>query len=190
MSIRAQPQLIMRILTGMSTSAFASTVPALTASSIAFYATAATVIPVLFIALAVQGTAYQTVLKTLDAADRRQTAVGLRSRRAAVFGLSYLLLAAIALGFLAILALATYAEVLAIYALYQGHASNSTALGVLTGVIVLVIATAAAPVLAFLGTLAGMTRRTIRVIQAERTRERANQDASTSREPGQTAAEE
>ena len=53
---------------------------ALTPASLAFYATAATVIPVLFLAIAVQGPAYQTMLKAAIASARSGPGAGWRRR--------------------------------------------------------------------------------------------------------------
>jgi hypothetical protein len=181
------------ILAAMSSLALlehtATAAPVLTTAAIAFYATVATVIPVLFIALAVQGTAYQSVLKSVDAADRRQTEIGLRSGPARAAAFTYLFVFIIAVLFLFILVVVAYAEVQAIYALYQGHASGSTALSVLNGVILLIIITAAPPVIAFLGTLAGIIRRSR---QARNTSGAATQEAAArpGPEPGETATEQ
>jgi hypothetical protein len=135
-----------------------------------FYATCATVMPVLFLAIAVQGTAYQSALKTLDAVMRLpafQSGSGIRSPIAST---ALVALTAMITIFLGIMGIIAYAEIQAIYALYQGHASGITALEVLQATIFLILATAASPVAAFVGTLASAFRRALQADRASRAR--------------------
>jgi hypothetical protein len=120
--------------------------PPMTAATIAFYATAATIIPVLYIAIAVQGPAYQNLISAMADIDRR------RDSNPQGYWRPILLTAVSAVLFVAAVLILTYgvlSEIDAIYALYQQQARNSTAQAVLIGVIILTIATAAGPALTF-----------------------------------------
>jgi hypothetical protein len=109
-----------------------------------FYIVAATVIPVLFLAIAVQGRPYESLMTAFSHAFRRWMVPGrwIRSVPAAVIGVT----AAVAAGGMLYSAVA---EVLAVYALYQQQARSATAQNVLLAVTFMVIMTAAAPGLAF-----------------------------------------
>jgi hypothetical protein len=84
-----------------------------------FYATAAIIIPVLFLAIGVQrDSLYQYLLNALGAADdRRERSTPKRGLGRAAASVTAIVLPPIAGAFLAILVLAAYAEALAIYAL-------------------------------------------------------------------------
>jgi hypothetical protein len=144
------------MLTGMTATALASTAPALTASGIAFYAAAATIIPVLFLALAVQGTLYQNILKAADAANQRFLA-NIRRPRSGVAALALILITSL---FAAILLFAAVAERSAIVALYQGDATAATGNLVVTSTSALIGITAIVPAIAYLGTVIRMLRAT------------------------------
>jgi hypothetical protein len=118
----------------------------MTPTTIAFYATAATVIPVLFLALAVQGRGYENLMKTFNAMDQRSNRDIPRGQTAAAAAVAVALVAIAPV----ILVLAVLSEILAVYALYQQQAVSTTSQTVLIGVIVLVIATAASPALALI----------------------------------------
>jgi hypothetical protein len=109
-----------------------------------FYITAATVIPVLFLAIAVQGRTYENLLKAFSDAFRRWMTPGqwLRTLPAGALGV---LTAATAFAML----YSAVAEILAIYALYQQQARTSTAHSVLLAVMFMVIMSAAGPALVF-----------------------------------------
>lgn len=118
-----------------------------------FYATAATVIPVLFLAVAVQGRMYEDLLKAgSDAFERgvsqvllwRQNPASVRSRQA----LGPFLTPYAATGIAAIvLTLGVIGETTALISLYVQHPAGSPQ-GVLAATVVLTIAAAAAPTLA------------------------------------------
>jgi hypothetical protein len=120
-----------------------------------FYATTATIIPVLFLAIAVQGRGYENLINSIDVVDPLTDDSGpwytVLGRMAA-----YLALFMAAGG---ILIYGVLSEIAAIYALYQQQAESGTGQLVLTGVIFLIIATAAGPALTLLSvTLAGKWR--------------------------------
>jgi hypothetical protein len=113
-----------------------------------FYATAATIIPVLFLAIAVQGRGYQNLINALADIDRRRTSSPRGDwKPIPLTAASFVLFSAAAL----IVVYGVASEIFAIYALYQQQARSSTGQTVLTGLIILTIATAAGPALTFLG---------------------------------------
>lgn len=116
-----------------------------------FYATVATVIPLLFLALAVQGNAYETLLRAWRFSFRLLLG-GLTGGPSdlwlavAVFAFDGLL---ILLGF-AIVAAGGYGELLAVYALYQAHDQATTRYIVLIATMFLIIFVVAGPLLRIL----------------------------------------
>jgi len=115
-----------------------------------FYATAATVIPVLFLAIAVQGNAYETLLRAWQITFRlvlgaafRGISLGFFVSALAFYGLLILL------GF-AIVATGGYGELFAVYALYQRHDQASTRQTVLLATMFLIILVVAGPLLRYL----------------------------------------
>jgi hypothetical protein len=116
-----------------------------------FYATAATIIPVLFLAISYQSTTWQDMGKAFGAADRAAYTATKRdsSRPWWALVLGYVL--GYALGALigAILLSGALGEILAIVALYQRRAPSHAPFLVLTATIFLTAATAAVPTLAF-----------------------------------------
>lgn len=91
----------------------------------------------MFLALAIQGTAYQSVLKAFSAMDRRWGRPGAGrwyQQVAAAVGSDVLISAA---GVIVMLGGAS--EILAIYALYQQQAGSGTGQAVLGGIIVMII---------------------------------------------------
>jgi hypothetical protein len=121
-------------------------VPAPPAFNGLFYATAATIIPVLFLALAVQGPAYQRVFRAgmvtfagVTADGRRRTVLA----RTVNFVAAYLLATLIS----ATLFAGAAGELIAIYALYQQHDQATTRQKVLLSAMFLVIATTAVPLI-------------------------------------------
>jgi len=105
-----------------------------------FYATAATIIPVLFLAIAVQGQMYGDLLKAARRASLRA------DRGVGSIGPIGMVLALIAWGATWLLALfllvvGTYGELAAIYALYERHPESL----VFLSTVILVVAVAIAP---------------------------------------------
>jgi hypothetical protein len=128
-----------------SLTAVAHAAPAAPAFNRDFYVTAATVIPVLFLAIAVQGRGYQTLLDviiTLGQWVRRGP--GALHERLSVLAVAIMLIAIAA----AILLFGAGGEISAVYALYQQQAKGSTGAAVLVSMIVMIILTAVAPFLA------------------------------------------
>jgi hypothetical protein len=115
----------------------------MTASQIAFYATTATIIPVLFLAIAVQGPGYENLLKALSAMTWRA-----EQTRRWLFTSGIAVITAGAIAAL-IVFIAAVSEILASYALYQQQTEISTAQMVLTGVILLIFVTAAGPAVTY-----------------------------------------
>jgi MFS family permease len=123
---------------------------ALTPSLMAFYATVATVIPVLFIALAVQGTIVQQIASLVSAVSgwfaTRWQVPGGRVRRivayaAAVYGL---------VGLFAVITVAGgWGEFFSLYALYQGQDDMTGRRWILAFALALIIMVVAGPFLAF-----------------------------------------
>lgn len=110
-----------------------------------FFATAATVIPVLFLAIAVQGRGYEELLNLFAAVSRRRHAGAMLYQRfAATAAGSALLIIAYGL-----VTLGAGSEITAVYVLYRQQAGTAAAYAVLIGVIGMIIATAAGPALAF-----------------------------------------
>jgi uncharacterized membrane protein len=131
--------------------------PAAPAFNVDFYVTTATVIPVLFLALALQSSTYENLLKAFsamahasDALEPRWPGASPRYQEVAA-GIAAATLAIIAI---LLLFVAVVSEVLAVYALYQRQAQSTTGGVVLFGAILMVIATAAGPALTLLRVLA------------------------------------
>jgi hypothetical protein len=152
-----------------------------------FYATAATIIPVLFLALAVQGTIYQDFL-TAAVGAARSIGRGHRSRRypslTAVLTLGPIMMIALA-GLIPIYGAA--GELAAIYALAE-QKSGLLAAGLVPGaVIVLAAATAAGPLMALFRAMVDTViessprggRRRARDRQSQRSREMPNRRLSS-----------
>jgi hypothetical protein len=140
--------------------ATASAAPAFNST---FYATVATVIPVLFLALAIQGRMYEQLLRTaLWFTRTKRAALPLRSLR----DIHLSLVAAVRLIWLAIVtvnsllwliallipAAGFVGEAAAVIALYQGHDDSSTRLGVLVATLFLLLAVATGPMLTYIMT--------------------------------------
>jgi hypothetical protein len=103
-----------------------------------FYITAATAIPTLFVALAVQGNGYENLLKSSTALSNSRRFIP------AVVVSSLLIAPATAILFFAVLG-----ESLAVYALYQQQAESTTSQYVLVATITFVFATAVGPAVTF-----------------------------------------
>jgi hypothetical protein len=108
-----------------------------------FYVAAATIVPVLFVALAVEGHGYDNIIKAYERVSRHdQPGRPWYERFAASLAGSYLqAFALIIAGF------AGYSEIMAIYALYQWQADGTTATIVLLGPVFLVIFVSAGPLI-------------------------------------------
>ncbi len=120
-----------------------------------FFATAATIIPVLFLAIAVQSRGYQNLLDLLTAIDLRSRKFGQsRLRLGAVTFFVSLLLAA-----LYIVLYAAFSEVAAVDSLYRQQATAYEQQVVLTGTTIMIIATVVGPALAFMRALVASTPR-------------------------------
>ncbi len=142
-------------MTSLALAARAAAAPPFNAN---FYIVAATIIPVLFIALVVQGGVYENLLKAVRAVDRR-TARDRPLYEQLAATAAWLVLMPIAY---AIVAFGAVSEATAVYALYQQQASITTATLVLAGTIFMVIATAAGPALALLRILVASYRDDLR----------------------------
>jgi hypothetical protein len=121
-----------------------------------FYATAATLIPVLFLALAVQGNTFE---RLLDVALRGSQSIhpGMPARSAQIAGARSLLALAAAYG---VLAYSVIGEISAAVALCDRRGGSGTSSTVLVSVITLTIAVAAGPALRLRRTYSeGMSRR-------------------------------
>lgn len=133
------------MLAGMSSLAtLAHTAAAPPPFDATYYATIATVIPVLFLAIAVQGGTYGKILQSATRAIR-----GYKRERYLVYlaaAVVSLLLAAIA--FLIVIA-GGYGEVQAIHALYQQHDDRGVREQVYLAAIFLIIAAAGGPLLIY-----------------------------------------
>jgi hypothetical protein len=129
----------------------ASSVPgetALTPSLLAFYATVATVIPVLLIVLAVQGATYQGMIRVMRSLRGRTARTSWRSSWSRVIagaGVAVLLAASYV-----ILLAGGLGEFWAIFALYQGYDHERTRLLVLLSAAVLIFMVVAGPLLELL----------------------------------------
>jgi hypothetical protein len=123
-----------------------------------FYATAATIIPVLFLAIAVQGSLYNDLLKVSVEAVRRFRARNARSssRRGALRAWTATILAPSAAIF--ILLFGVTGEIQALVSLSGQHAVGDPA-GPLIAAVMLTLASAAGPALALIGTFVTMVRR-------------------------------
>jgi hypothetical protein len=106
-----------------------------------FYSVAATIIPVLFLALAVQGPFLDELLSLADRPRARS------SRPARALASTYAADAPWRVGVFVVI-FSTVGEILAIVALYQQHATETGGSITLTGVILLVVLTAFKPTLA------------------------------------------
>ena len=116
---------------------------------IAFYATVATFIPVLYIALVVQGRASEGIFAVVRSFIRWF----LRTNREEQPARTIMAISAVGLliaGILAIIFIGTYTEVLAVYALYQGQDEPLTRITVLQFTIILIIAVGASAVVTFI----------------------------------------
>ena len=107
----------------------------------AFYATVATVIPVLFIVLVVQGTTYQEMLRVMRSLRARQDS----SRRSRVVTTAGRVV--VGYGALAILAAGMVGEFSAILALYWGYDSPAARLAILVLAGFLILMVVAGPLL-------------------------------------------
>ena len=116
---------------------------ALTPASLAFYATVATVIPVLFLAIAVQGPAYQNMLRASVTAVRSQPGAR-RPRRVLGHIASWLLLATAYV----ILLSAVFGEIEALLPMYVGTEAAGTRVGALLPTLLLLLATVTGPTVA------------------------------------------
>ena len=133
---------------------FASSLPreiALTPSLMAFYATIATVIPVLFIALAVQSTMFKWVAVNYSRPLGDSPFVKELPARLGVFRIIFGGAGQLMLGLVSVLILVAGAggEFIAIYALYQGGDYSVRRLFVLISAAFLIVMVAAGPFLAF-----------------------------------------
>jgi hypothetical protein len=124
----------------------------------AFYATAATIIPVLFLAIAVQGSLYGDLLKastkTLD--SFRERSVGSSPPRAWIASLLLSLLAACTA--ITILIFGVTGEIQALASLSSQQVMGDPH-GPLVAAVMLTLASAAGPALAFVGTVVTISRR-------------------------------
>jgi hypothetical protein len=137
----------------MSLAALAHAAPAAPAFNTEFYATAATIIPVLFLAVAVQGNTYDVLIRALGTSRGR-----MRDRRSPLPQRLVALVATEATFLLAcaILIYGALNEGIAVYALYKQKAEEPAA--TLFAVIFLVAVSAAGPTLAFLRAATGTTQ--------------------------------
>jgi hypothetical protein len=121
-----------------------------------FYATGATVIPVLFLALAVQGRGFGELLRAATTA-REEAAANKRRDPVLLFPPRVLLAAA-----WVIMAAGVVGEGVAMWDLYFGSASGLDGITVLAATLVLLLAVVTGPLLAFNMILAGRTAERIR----------------------------
>jgi len=119
-----------------------------------FYLAAATIIPILFLAFAVQGPAYQNLMQNyatlgerIETIERTETTGRLPSRRWWGTTLTVALLTAV---ILAIPVLGVMGEIAALYALYNQQIWAGGGQVVFLGVILLLLATAIGPVLTWI----------------------------------------
>jgi hypothetical protein len=126
------------ILTTMNGYAVLTHAPA--SFSDVFYATAATVIPVLFLAIAVQGQMYRDLLNAARRASLRADR-GVRSIGPIGMGLAFIAWFATWSLALFLLLVGTYGELASLTALYEQHAES----GVFLSTVTLVVAVAIAP---------------------------------------------
>ena len=123
----------------------------LTPTLIAFYATVATVIPVLFIALAVQDTTYQELLRLWQNVRIPRPRTSSRILRFFTDIGTYAVREGLYIVVVFILLAGGYGEFSAIYALYQDHDAGRSL--VLRLVALLIVAVVARPALAFIRAL-------------------------------------
>ena len=142
----------------------APTPPPLTSAAIAFYATVATFIPVLYLALAVQGNASQSmfgaarvimkhIIRSLTRTMFRNAATGRPQNKVeislrAIF--IFVVAGTIPLAAAAIIVAGALGEILAAYALYQGQDTPPTRTIVLYAAVFLIIAVATGPAVTFI----------------------------------------
>jgi hypothetical protein len=119
---------------------------AVPAFNTAFYSTVATIIPVLFLAIAIQGRTYEDLTKAYATANRKlwHAPSGSWRRRFA----SATILITTGLISAGIVALGAIGEIRAIFALYQQHADRGTQQVVFVTVTFLIVVVAGAPLLA------------------------------------------
>lgn len=132
-------------MTSLATLAHAVT-PAAPPFNANFFIVAATVIPVLFLALAVQGRTYESLVKAFSDAHQRWITPGPRIRVLAAGAISVIAV----LAAWVILLYSAVAEVIAIYVLYKQQARSTTAHTAFAAVTFMVIMTAAGPALALI----------------------------------------
>ena len=132
-----------------------------------FYATAATIIPVMFLALAVQGSLYNDLLKaSVEALGRFTTRSGDRSsRRRALRAWTASILASCAA--ITILIFGVTGEIEALVSLSLQHVEGDPD-GPLIAAVMLTLASAAGPALALVGALVTMVRRGLAAGEASR----------------------
>jgi hypothetical protein len=127
---------MLAVMPSLASSVFGAT--ALTPSLLAFYATAATVIPVLFIVLVVQGTTYQAMIGAIRNMFRRVRVSPPRSRSRVLAGAGAggLFLAAYA-----VVLAGGLGDLLAIYALFRGYDRlySRVIVLVLTGILIFLV---------------------------------------------------
>jgi hypothetical protein len=147
--------------------AHASTPPSLTSAAIAFYATVATFIPVLYLALAVQGNASQSIfgaarvivkriIRSLARKVFRNAATGRPQNKPEIIRRAIFIIPVaciIPLAAVAIILAGALGEILAVYALYQEQDTPPTPTIVLFTAIFLIIAVAVGPVVTFIKTV-------------------------------------
>lgn len=134
-----------------------------------FYATAATIIPVMFLALAVQGSLYNDLLKASAKALGRFSARGSgpSSRRRALRAWTASILASCAA--ITILIFGVTGEIEALVSLSLQHVEGDPD-GPLIAAVMLTLASAAGPALALIGTLVTMVRRGLAASEGSRQR--------------------
>jgi hypothetical protein len=167
-------------MSSLASQAHAAAATTLTPSVIAFYATVATIVPVLFIALAVQGTAYQHMLRTAITAAQDYVSGEAPWGRAQRSVPALLQLTGI------VILIAGFAgELFAVLALYDGSDNSANRLIVLVATIILLLAVAAVP----LGALLRLATILTAIIRAPLTLV-VGPDGPPSDEPGKTNSAE
>jgi hypothetical protein len=121
-----------------------------------FFATAATIIPVFFLALAVQGRGFEHILRAATTEPDQAAALKLRNPLL-LFPPRLLLTAAFV-----IVTAGVVGEGGAMTVLYEGHASSADGITVLVSTLILLLAVVTGPLLAFQMVLAGKTAARIR----------------------------
>lgn len=120
---------------------------------IAFYAAVATFIPVLYIALVVQGRASEGIFAAVRAVVRSFIRWMLRTSTEKTLTRTILTVSAVGVliaGTFAIIFIGTWTEVLAVYALYQGQDEPLTRSNVLQFTIILIVAVGVSAVVTFI----------------------------------------